>query len=293
MSENDMRGFLTKNTYFFKLTSYRKNFHYNEERGEYTNLSFDNLVDLSNIDMRLRYLVMHFSLDIEHRLKTILLNELLTDDNQNFIDDGYSFLERFITSNENPTLIKNKILKNIERTNKSLFDNYKERIPLWVALECCEFGILESIIYFYINTNPESELSFLKISDSKNTLLSFVRNVRNKAAHNSVILNSITKKSGVRVTGHINLITSGLVQKSKMPRDIRKDNIHNGTIHDLTTLLAIYDNLIPEGKMKQVRYKELSQILVRSKRNYKLYRSNALNEVFIYFFYIIKYLTCK
>lgn len=293
MNENEIRIFLTENTYFFKLTSYRKNFNYNQASKAYTNVSFDNLVDLSNIDMRLRYLVMHFSLDLEHKLKTILLNELLTKNNQDFNDDGYAFLERFITHNENPTTIKKKILRNIERTNKSLFNNYKERIPLWVALECCEFGILESIICFYINTNPNSKLAFLLIQNSENTLLSFVRNVRNKAAHNSVILNSITKNSGTRINGNINPLTSGLLLNSNVTGSLRKNNVHNGTLHDLTSLLAIYDTLIPEGKMKQVRYKELSTILLRAKKNGNTYNSTALDQVFMYFFYIIKYLTGK
>ena len=58
MSENDATSYLAKNNNFFRLRSYRQGFAKVEEgkrKGQFANLDFKMLVDLSIIDMLLRY----------------------------------------------------------------------------------------------------------------------------------------------------------------------------------------------------------------------------------------------
>ena len=61
MSEADALNVLRKNTYFYKVTAYRKNF--SKTGSKYLNLDFAFLADLAIIDMRLRYLLPEMSLD--------------------------------------------------------------------------------------------------------------------------------------------------------------------------------------------------------------------------------------
>ncbi|WP_273705457.1 Abi family protein [Leuconostoc mesenteroides] len=289
--DNKVSQFLTDNTYFFKLISYRKNFQFNN--GQYYHLSFDTLVDLSNIDMRLRYMLVHFCLDIEHCIKTKLLNEITFKTE----DDGYSFLAKYIASNNNPSKIKQKILTQIKRTNSKLYDKHHAQLPLWVVMECCEFGVLESILAFYLASNPNSALIKLNVNrieagDNNISLLSYVRNIRNKAAHNSVILNSITSKSGIILDiTRANSLASELVIKAKISRQVRRKRLSISTIHDITTTLAIYDTFIESETMKKRRYKELQDFLKRAQREKELYVQNdEILSVYRYFNQITNYL---
>jgi len=119
--------------------------------------------------------------------------------------------------------------------------------------------------------------------------LSYVRNIRNKAAHNSVILNSITNKSGIILDiTRANSLASELVIKAKVSRTVRRKNLSISTIHDITTTLAIYDTFIESETMKERRYKEL---LKRAQREKELYAQNdEIISVYRYFNQITNYL---
>ena len=69
VSEKDAKQFLENNNYYMKLASYRDNYdkiNEGERQGEYKNLEFAYLQELSKIDMYLRHLILKMILDIEH-----------------------------------------------------------------------------------------------------------------------------------------------------------------------------------------------------------------------------------
>src|SRR5699024_6092128 len=68
-SEDEAKKYLSGNSYYYKVTAYRKNFPKNREN-KYQNVDFSTLKDLATIDMHLRYLLIKLSLDIEHAIKT-------------------------------------------------------------------------------------------------------------------------------------------------------------------------------------------------------------------------------
>lgn len=75
MSEDDARAYLEKNSNYFRLRAYRLGFPKVEEgarKGEYANLDFKMLVDLSIVDMLLRYEMLPLTLDVEHFAKVKL-----------------------------------------------------------------------------------------------------------------------------------------------------------------------------------------------------------------------------
>lgn len=79
MSEDDARAYLEKNSNNFRLRAYRLGFPKVEEgarMGEYANLDFKMLVDLSIVDMLLRYEMLPLTLDVEHFAKVKLLKRI-------------------------------------------------------------------------------------------------------------------------------------------------------------------------------------------------------------------------
>lgn len=90
ISEADAKRFLETNTYYFKLKAYGKNYTvYNNgpKKGQYVNLEFAYLKDLSTIDARLRRIIVQMSLDLEHFLKVKMLSDF------NMVDeDGYEII---------------------------------------------------------------------------------------------------------------------------------------------------------------------------------------------------------
>ncbi len=79
ISESDAKSFLTENNYYLKLASYRTNYAKytsGSKTGQYINLDFAYLKELSTIDMHLRYLIIQMCLDIEHYLKVSLLSHV-------------------------------------------------------------------------------------------------------------------------------------------------------------------------------------------------------------------------
>lgn len=94
-TEEAAKHFLSEHNYLTKVSAYRKNYTQHSagpNQGKYVRLDFAHLVDLSTIDMHLRYLILDLCLDIEHSIKTFLIN----DDLANPDEDGYRIVDKFL-----------------------------------------------------------------------------------------------------------------------------------------------------------------------------------------------------
>lgn len=95
-SSEKAKDFLEKHNYYMKLASYRANYkkypNGTPKAGQYINLEFAYLRELSTIDRHLRYLIIQMTLDIEHYLKVKLLNAI----ENNPAEDGYRIIQEFI-----------------------------------------------------------------------------------------------------------------------------------------------------------------------------------------------------
>lgn len=81
MDEGSAKQYLKYNNNYYKLTSFRKNYDRHpggENKGKYIRLEFTYLVDMSIIDMRLRYRIVEMALDIEHHMKLQLLRKMMS-----------------------------------------------------------------------------------------------------------------------------------------------------------------------------------------------------------------------
>lgn len=86
-----------------KLASYRANYdkcsENSQRKGQYQNLDFGYLKELSTIDMHLRYIIIEMCLDIEHFIKVRLVSAVTDTPDE----DGYNVVKKYLKK-EDPKL---------------------------------------------------------------------------------------------------------------------------------------------------------------------------------------------
>lgn len=98
MSEDKAYEFLEQSTNYFKLRAYRKNFDIatsGPRKGQYLGLDFAALRDLSTLDMRLRYVLIHMCLDIEHCIKIDMIRRVQNNNKNDAYDSVADYIKEY------------------------------------------------------------------------------------------------------------------------------------------------------------------------------------------------------
>ena len=241
-NEEEAKRFLKYNTYYFKIKAYERNYDkYNTtpKKGQYINLDFAYLKELSILDMYLRKIILSMVLDIEHALKVQLLFDLTNNPHE----DGYTIVKEYLGQNFTTLkTIRDKIGKSAvsDLIRKRSFedDNY----ALWEIVEVLSFGHFIELYQLYYSKYP-----------SKNNFSSYLwslKFLRNAAAHNNCLLNSL--RSPYNVVLHKN--KDILFEISKIKTISEKSRItwmKNPVIHDFVILVYVYLNVIKSSGIKQ------------------------------------------
>ena len=181
-SEEEIISYLRQRSYYYKISSYRKNFPKLSD-GKYSSLTFDHLTATANLDVRLREYLLNLCLDVEHATRTSIMTTLTDDENE----DGYTIIENY--QDYYPEKFQ-EIMSHF-RTNSYKKDMFRKRtqISSWVFMEIIDYGALVQFLEFYLQQNPESK-SILYPSQHK-----FIKNIRNACAHNNVFLINLFDKT--------------------------------------------------------------------------------------------------
>lgn len=282
LNETQAMDILRNTNYYYKLLSYKRNFPKNSV-GKYTNLEFSYLYDLSTIDMRIRYVILHMCLDIEHTLKVKILEDI-TDNPK---EDGYDIVDSFFKKTR---LTPSDCMPgNATKThyNEKLYKQYLKDPPIWVLLETIQFGNFVRFIEFYTYDNNISNNYTYYLNLAK--VLKHVKNIRNAAAHNQAILMDIAETRSDRTTKVVTDYVSGIETISKK---MKNNKLKNRKVHDLVAVFYVYENYIISEGIKKNRYEDLRELMIRIKRNKSYYDKNpGLKSVYTFFSKIIDQLS--
>lgn len=249
MSEQDALQFLTNSNYYFKLKAFAKNYDKwftGEQQGKYKDLEFACLVELSTLDMELRYLIIEMCLDIEHYLKM----DLLRDVNENAQEDGYELVQRFF---QYYPWVKSDLEEKTQKSScKDVIEKYIEDPAVWNIVEVISFGQFMQLYDLYYKIYP--------VKQNYRAYLGCVKFIRNAAAHNNCLLNSIKRPYSVGFEKS-KKVTSEIAKIPNIKKSVSKRMFGNPVVHDFVALICAYDKIIKSIRVKQNRYQELNALI--------------------------------
>lgn len=255
IGEDEAIDYLTKNTYYFKLKAYAKNYdkyQTTEKKGQYVNLEFAYLKDLAIIDMHLRHFILKTSADLEHTVKTHFLRDF-----NNSPDDGYSLVNMFLSENPDATdalFRKQENSYTSDLTRKLITEGF----AIWNIVELLSLKDFLLLYKRFYDEYPDT-LTGINLYYP----MQGVRKLRNAAAHNNCIINSLRKPYSGK-TSYNSKVDSFVKQIKTIDKNSRRNNLSNQIIYDFVTMLYLVDSLTESPGIKNDAFKDLS-ILVNGR----------------------------
>lgn len=288
-SKENAKKFLKYNNYYFKLKHYARNYVINPKTNKYINLDFSCLVELSKIDMYLRKIIIDMTLDIEHFLKTRMMNDLCNNGNE----DGYNIVKKYLTAYPG-TISSINIKSESYSISSDLVDKHKESADyaLWNIVEVLSFGKFVELYTLYYQEYKSHNYS---------DYLGSIKFLRNAAAHNNCLLSSLLKPHGTKKFKKTKQLTNALSKVKGISDTARVKKMENPIIHDFVSLLFVYNDLLKISatrKMRDAKMVELVNFFAsdngRMKKNKKYFENNqTILESYKFILNIINYIVSQ
>ena len=278
-TEQKAKDFLIEHSYLTKVSAYRKNYQKHPagspNAGKYIRLDFAHLIELSTIDMHLRYLILALCLDIEHAIKIHLENDMIANPDE----DGYQIVEWFTRSERQ--LIESTERKMLHSYCREFYFHNADRLPVWVLFEVLSFGDLIKFYNFYYDIYRKTRKSPIHRS-----LLENVRCLRNACAHSNCLIADLNHKMDLNTS-----LSNILAQFPWLPPSLRKKYLHKQFPQDFTALLIAHKELVHSFEMHRRASKQLRSLFFqRMLRHRDYFASNdVIRGTYVYCFKLIFY----
>lgn len=262
-TKEDAVKFLEESTYFFKVKAFAKVFPKEKDSNKYQNLDFAYLRELSTLDMYLRKEILNIALDFEHYLKVWLIKDL----SQREEEDGYNIVEQFFkTHPEEKDQIESKAKSSVCKDLSEALQN--KGYAMWNLVEILSFGGLIKLYDLYSTK--------YNVKIEAHDLLLSIKCIRNAAAHNNCLLNSLRQPYSKEIKGTKCLATY-LSTIPGMGRKMINSKLENPVSHDFAALMMGYDKIVTSNSAKIATYSRLKDFFDKKLTRKAIYFKN--NEI--------------
>lgn len=253
VSEEEAVAHLRSKCQFFRIYAYRKNFAKREggaRDGQYVNLDFGHLKALSNLDRKLRDVLLPMTLDVEHFAKVRLLAAAESNG-----EDGYALMRDYMASVPDEQRIY--IEREYDRRNDDPYSGdvickYRASIPLWVFCEVVPFGTFLGVLRFCAERWGDEELLGIHYC------LRLTKSVRNSCAHGACLINDLSERKARRWRTP-DVVTKALASCGISKR-LRSQRLKSPRMAQMCTLLWLYDQIVPPGAVRSERVEALDSL---------------------------------
>lgn len=249
VDEKKAMDYLAKHTYYFRLKFYGENYDKycdGSHRGNYINLEFAYLKEISLLDLYLRRILFPIVTDVEHYVKVNLLQHL----EHNKQEDGYSIVSEFFSRNKR---LAHEINHQTGTYAGGLVQKYRGHFALWNVIEVITFN---QLIYLF-------ELYREKYSDNKDRLINHllaVKSLRNSIAHDNCLLNNLRP-----VDSTINPVNKDILKTISniegIGSSMRKSKASVPFLSDFVATIHAFNVLVTSREERQDRMEELRGFL--------------------------------
>lgn len=236
------------------MSSLFEKYRTTEKKNTFVNLEFAHLYYLALIDEGLSDILMRICLELESKLKTILINDvykLKVADKflYEYISSDYAFLSRDYSEE-----INDFIKFHDDYSDLYTFDRFLNMLPL---------GAIERIIHSFYDKYSEDlqEKSLLHYEKSLNS----IRHIRNCVAHNGAVLSQVNI-----VRGDQNSKISAYLKRRGVGARTLSTNLSKTVIFDIVNILHLYCVIQSNEKIKK-NSEELNKFIKDIRKRYRKY----------------------
>lgn len=266
IDEKSAEDYITNDTYFFKIKAYAKNYEKyvtGIKKGNYINLDFACLKELSILDTHFRKFILHVTLNIEHSMKVELNRHFSNNPNEM----GYTVVQDFMKRNENIAVSMKNKTKDTSSYIADLLSKYKDELALWNFIEMLSFGEFLSFYKYYFG-----------IYEKEKPMLNFlfpVKCLRNAAAHNNCLLNNLKKSKYYDFSLNKDLNTK--VSKIEGVGSVtRTKKMKIPVIHDFTAIMFVFNDVVKSCDIKEHISFEAKNLLDSFEKSIPLFKENDI-----------------
>lgn len=235
-----------------ELSSIFEKYNSTDKHGMFVNLEFAQLYYLAQIDEELAIQLMRICLEIEARLKTILINDInklgVADEFlQSYIENDYVFLSRDFKEEADDYI----------NYRRGFSDNYSFESFLYSL----PYGVLERIFNSFYK--KYAIVLRRKNLTSFSSFLNSVHQVRNCVAHNGSIISKLNI-----IRGQYNPQVSVYLREHGIGERTLKTNLSKTIIFDICNVLHLYCLIEPQDHIDR-NVKKLKTFINESRKKYK------------------------